>query len=1454
MVLTWLRLLHPDLPQLVKQRYGTELRSRTLASIKPEISQALESLLEEVLVKQDAKVLRSGSSANPPSYPRWRQTAPRESQSQAVKRPNKVCPICKQAGRRNYNHFLSTCCYLPESDRQFISKARVVLAIEDEMSNSQYDEDVHDPVSEDIDTADQLHATTMRRVQVKQSPFLTAFHNHHALKITLDSGAETNMIRETVALAVGAQIKPSSQLAFQADGLSPLTVKGETHLVLERDNHTFKLDALVVECIDVDILAGVPFMHTNDISVRPAKHQVILGDGSVYQYSANTIPKSSNSIRRMQATVLRSPTSMTTVWPGDFVEIDIPDTLPDDCTFALEPRCDSPCTQHVKDSHVWPNPDFVNSVGGKIRLVNNTGDVKKLKRGEHFCQVLPVVEPGKELHENMTSLTHQCIQPVSKKKPTLHSTGIQLDPDNVLPLDIKSQFETLHNEFDHIFSPEFKGYNGASGSFQGVVNMGPVEPPQRKGRVPQYNRHNLLELQEKCDDLEKAGILAIPEEIGVVVEYLNPSFLVKKPSGGKRFVTAFAEVGRYSKPQPSLMPDVESTLRIIGSWKYIIATDLTMAFYQIPLSKGSMKYCGVATPFKGVRVYTRCAMGMPGSETALEELMCRVVGDLIQEGCVAKIADDLYCGGSTYSELLQNWRHLLEAMNKNGLHLAARKTVIAPKSTTVLGWVWTQGRLQASPHRISTLSTCSLPVTVKNMRSFIGAYKILSRTIANCAMYLAPLEDAIAGLQSSDKITWSEELRMAFTDSQNALAGNKSIVIPGSGDQLWIVTDGSVKRHGLGATLYVTRHNKLLLAGFFSAKLRKRQVTWIPCEIEALCISSAIKHFSPYIIQSTKQACVLTDSKPCVQAFEKLCKGDFSSSVRVSTFLTAVSRYQVSVRHLSGSANLPSDFASRNAPECDTPNCQICSFVAMFEESVVHYTSVQDIIEGSVKLPYTSRAAWRASQAECSDLRRVHSHLKQGTRPSKNATNIKDVKRYLNVASIAGDGLLVARKEVAFAADKERIIVPRQVLDGLLTAIHIKLAHPTTHQLKSVVHRYFFALDLDKAIGKVAASCHHCASLQKVPHTLIKQSTSDPPEGVGIAFAADVIKRERQLIFVLRESVTSYTSACLIDNEQSKSLREALIRLCIELRPLDGPVAVVRVDPAKGFEALVNDELLHSNRICIEIGRVKNLNKNPVGERAVQEVEEEILRQDASGGPVSSLMLSLAVATLNSRIRSRGLSAREMWFQRDQFTNEQIPITDHKVIMEQHGQRIKNHPYSEKSKAPLGKVISTPVEVGDLVYVYTDRNKSRGRDRYLVVSTEGEWCNIRKFVGHQLRSSSYRIKRSECYKVRSDSNLTCNSSIQSHVSDYESDDEVDDAETRAGSNYEPPPDIPPQLIQPPETETEPLPDPGSSNSLEVSSLPSDDSSDESVEEPVMVEPRRSTRQRSRPKRFNDYIL
>ena len=126
---------------------------------------------------------------------------------------------------------------------------------------------------------------------------------------------------------------------------------------------------------------------------------------------------------------------------------------------------------------------------------------------------------------------------------------------------------------------------------------------------------------------------------------------------------------------------VNSKLRQIGQWKYIVAAALTSAFYQVPLNHCFRKCRGVATPFKEIRVCARSAMGMPGSETALY----RVLVDLV-EGIVSKIANNLYCGGSSPKELLNNWSRVLQALGRCKLRLAAKETIIFPKSTTILGW------------------------------------------------------------------------------------------------------------------------------------------------------------------------------------------------------------------------------------------------------------------------------------------------------------------------------------------------------------------------------------------------------------------------------------------------------------------------------------------------------------------------------------------------------------------------------------------------------------------------------------------------------------------------------------------------------------------------------------------------------------------------------------------------
>ncbi|MEG7522125.1 MAG: retropepsin-like domain-containing protein, partial [Chromatiales bacterium] len=269
-VLTWLRLINPALPKLIKQRYGTELRSRTLASIKPEISQALESLLDEIASADTAKVMRTKTRPNlrgqRPAFSR-RQPAP----SNNPRRPTsmKTCPLCKQVGRSDVHHFLSECSYLPEQDRRYMAKVRQVSDIIDGVVEG--DDDTYEVYDERP-----VNTTTVQRIDVRQSPYLDAFHDHHAVRVTIDSGATGNMIRHDTAVRLGCTIKNSSQSAHQADGSSPLTIVGEITISLARKNKSFQFCGLVVQNLDVEMLAGTPFMEVNDITIRPAKRTITL--------------------------------------------------------------------------------------------------------------------------------------------------------------------------------------------------------------------------------------------------------------------------------------------------------------------------------------------------------------------------------------------------------------------------------------------------------------------------------------------------------------------------------------------------------------------------------------------------------------------------------------------------------------------------------------------------------------------------------------------------------------------------------------------------------------------------------------------------------------------------------------------------------------------------------------------------------------------------------------------------------------------------------------------------------------------------------------------------------------------------------------------------------------------------------------------------------------------------
>ena len=130
--------------------------------------------------------------------------------------------------------------------------------------------------------------------------------------------------------------------------------------------------------------------------------------------------------------------------------------------------------------------------------------------------------------------------------------------------------------------------------------------------------------------------------------------------------------------------------------------------------------------------------------------------------------------------------------------------------------------------------------------------------------------------------------------------------------------------------------------------------------------------------------------------------------------------------------------------------------------------------------------------------------------------------------------------------------------------------------------------------------------MKSVPKELHSQTTVDLPETPCRSFSADIVRRYRQKIHVVRDTFSSFTCAELVQDETHTTLRASLITLLSSLRPSPQTKVIIRVDNASGFRALREDLILTKINIFLDYGHLHNKDKNPVVDKGISELIAEL--------------------------------------------------------------------------------------------------------------------------------------------------------------------------------------------------------------------------------------------------------
>ena len=538
----------------------------------------------------------------------------------------------------------------------------------------------------------------------------------------------------------------------------------------------------------------------------------------------------------------------------------------------------------------------------------------------------------------------------------------------------------------------------------------------------------------------------------------------------------------------------------------------------------------------------------------------------------------------------------------------------------------------------------------------------------------------------------------------------------------------------------------MLHGGFFSAKITPSQSRWAACEGESLGVRLVLEHFRPILRESNKTVIVHCDNLPTCQAWQRAKQGLFSNSSRVSAFLTGISTLNVELVHKQGKLMQYSDYASRHPVTCSNTKCQICTFISEMTfvgDNVVRSITVNDIQNGTVKMPYVQREAWKNAQNHDTVLSQLVNLIKTGQLPEKKRTcgpftTLKLLHNLYKKGELMVDksGLITVRQKQPDGSLAQTIVVPTGMFPGLVNALHIRTSHPSKLQLSKLLARHFYCPGQSKVISDITDKCHTCLSLKQLPSQLFPEMTTSV-EGFGCNFSADVMVRMKQKILVIREKMSQFVFARLIPDETSETLANAIIPLISDLVPESG--AIIRTDNAPAFiklnsESKLDNSIFKTSNIALQLGDTLNQNKNPVGENAIKELQKEFLRLGFSNKLLEPVNLALAVKNINSRIRERGFSSKEMCYKRSQTTNENIKLNDAKLIQTQ--EKLRESRHNEVSRT------SHSFSVGDLVLLRDKLSKHEARQTFVIVELMNvrniPYALIQKF-NDKFMSRQYRV-------------------------------------------------------------------------------------------------------------------
>jgi hypothetical protein len=366
-----------------------------------------------------------------------------------------------------------------------------------------------------------------------------------------------------------------------------------------------------------------------------------------------------------------------------------------------------------------------------------------------------------------------------------------------------------------------------------TTNETPIR--QKAYRTP----HSLVQkVKAEIDSMLQLGVIE-----PTTSAYASPIVVVPKPNGDIRVTTDYRSLNKITVFDPYEIPRIDQILDDVAKAKYITTLDLTKGFYQVPLDKEAKAKSAFTIPF-GQYAYNVMPFGMMNASATFQRLVDTVLRDC-SDYCRQYI-DDVAIFSDTWEDHLKHVDMVLTKIQDAGLTIKPSKSKIANNEVTYLGHTIGNGKIKPMLDKLESVEKFPLPVTKKNVRSFLGLTGYYRKFISHYDDIARPLVN-LTKKKEPKTVQWTPECDHAFKKLKECLTRAPILVTPDFSKPFLLQTDAS--KSGIGAVLsQIQGENKeehpII---YLSKKMLPSEMNYSVNEQECLAIVWAINKLRYYL-------------------------------------------------------------------------------------------------------------------------------------------------------------------------------------------------------------------------------------------------------------------------------------------------------------------------------------------------------------------------------------------------------------------------------------------------------------------------------------------------------------------------------------------------------------------------------------------------------------------------------